>query len=67
MKLFLLHEINKRKTSLFGMLSSTLTFHVKTKAWLSVRDHVAGAGYPQLTKELIDIKLQYYRRKIFDA
>ena len=54
--IFLLHEIKKRKNTLFGMLSPSLTFHMKTKAWLAVREQLVVAGYPPRTKEQLKKK-----------
>ncbi|CAB3984027.1 Hypothetical predicted protein [Paramuricea clavata] len=54
--IFLLREIKQRKKSLFGMLSSTLTFQMKTKAWLTVREKLVGTGYPHRTKEQLKKK-----------
>ena len=51
--MILLHEIQK---SLFGMLSPSLTFHMKTKAWLAVREQLVVAGYPPRTKEQLKKK-----------
>ncbi|CAB4005254.1 Hypothetical predicted protein [Paramuricea clavata] len=38
------------------MLSSTLTFRMKTKAWLTVQEKLVGAGYPHRTKEQLKKK-----------
>ena len=38
------------------MLSSTLTFQMKTKAWLTVREKLVGAGYPHRTNEQLKKK-----------
>ena len=54
--MFLLHGIQNRRNSLFGMLSPSLTFHMKTKAWLAVREQLVVAGYPPRTKEQLKKK-----------
>ena len=41
---FFLHEVKKRKMTLFCTLSPTLTFKLKMQIWLEVRNQLVAAG-----------------------
>ena len=53
---FFLHELKKRKMTLFGTLSSTPTFKLKMQTWLQVRNQLVDAGFPSRTKEQLKKK-----------
>ena len=53
---FFLHEVKKRKMTLFGTLSPTLTFKLKMQKWLEVRNQLVAAGFPPRTKEQLKKK-----------
>ena len=46
---FFLHELKKRKMTLFGTLSPTPTFKLKMQTWLEVRNQLVDAGFPSRT------------------
>ena len=46
---FFLHELKKRKMTLFGTLSPTPTFKLKMQTWLQVRNQLVDAGFPSRT------------------
>ena len=47
--IFFLHELKKRKMTLFGTLSPTPTFKLKMQTWLEVRNQLVDAGFPSRT------------------
>ena len=53
---FFLHEVKKRKMTLFGTLSPTLTFKLKMQTCLEVRNQLVAAGFPPRTKEQLKKK-----------
>ena len=48
--------VKKRKMTLFGTLSPTLTFILKMQTWLEVRNQLVAAVFPQRTKEQLKKK-----------
>ena len=52
---FFLHELKKRKMTLFGTLSPTLTFKLKMQTCL-VRNQLVAAGFPPRTNEQLKKK-----------
>ena len=53
---FFLHELKKRKMTLFGTLSPTPTFKLKMQTWLQVCNQLVDAGFPSRTKEQLKKK-----------
>ena len=53
---FFLHEVKKRKMTLFGTLSPTLTFKLKMQTCLEVRNQLVAAGLPPRTNEQLKKK-----------
>ena len=64
---FFLHEVKKRKMTLFGTISPTLTLKMQT--WLEVRNQLVAARFPPRTKEQLKkkwssaTKAKYAKRK----
>ena len=54
--IFFLHEVKRRKMTLFGTLSPTLTFILKMQTWLEVHTVSIAAGFPPRTKEQLQKK-----------
>ena len=52
---FFRNEVKKRKMTLFGTLSPTLTFILKMQTCLEVRNQLVTAGFPPTTKEKLNI------------
>ena len=50
------HELKKRKRTLFGTLYPTPTFKLKMQTWLEVRNQLVDAGFPSRTKEQLKKK-----------
>ena len=53
---FFLHEVKKRKMTLFATLSPTLTFKLKMQTCLEVRNQLVAAGLPPRTNEQLKKK-----------
>ena len=53
---FFLHEVQKRKATLFGRLSPRLTSKMKVQTCLEVRNQLVAAGFPPRTKEQLKKK-----------
>ena len=53
---FFLYQVKKRKMTLFGTLSPTLTFKLKMQTCLEVRNQLVAAGLPPRTNEQLKKK-----------
>ena len=53
---FLLSKIKNATGTLFGPLGPTLTFSKKMEAWITIRNDMVAAGYPERTKEQLKKK-----------